>query len=109
MGDPTAPLPSEHDETPPEVPDFELIRPIGQGGFGRVWLATNRVRLERELACDETALLKLENEERRDYGETILKLIDRFRHRPYLLIVFNEEDCFLTGCMYIFFLSGKDF
>jgi len=27
---------------PPELPDFELIRPIGQGGFGQVWLATNR-------------------------------------------------------------------
>ena len=27
---------------PPEVPDFTLIRPIGQGGFGQVWLATNR-------------------------------------------------------------------
>jgi len=25
----------------PRVPDFELIRPIGQGGFGQVWLATN--------------------------------------------------------------------
>jgi serine/threonine protein kinase len=26
----------------PEVSDFDLIRPIGQGGFGRVWLAANR-------------------------------------------------------------------
>lgn len=42
MSDPTAPLPSQPDDTPPDVPDFDLIRPIGQGGFGRVWLATNR-------------------------------------------------------------------
>ena len=27
---------------PPQVPDFELIRPIGEGGFGRVWLGRNR-------------------------------------------------------------------
>ncbi|MBN2476752.1 MAG: serine/threonine protein kinase [Pirellulales bacterium] len=42
MCDPTVPFRLDDDETVPEVPDFELIRPIGQGGFGRVWLATNR-------------------------------------------------------------------
>ena len=26
----------------PYVPDFDLIRPVGSGGFGEVWLATNR-------------------------------------------------------------------
>ena len=30
------------DDASPEVPDFDLIRPIGEGGFGRVWLAANR-------------------------------------------------------------------
>jgi serine/threonine protein kinase len=26
----------------PKVPDFDLLRPIGEGSFGKVWLATNR-------------------------------------------------------------------
>jgi len=29
-------------QEPPQVPDYELIRPIGEGGFGRVWLAANQ-------------------------------------------------------------------
>lgn len=32
----------DENQDSPAVPDFDLIRPIGQGGFGRVWLAKNQ-------------------------------------------------------------------
>jgi serine/threonine protein kinase len=32
---------TDNQETP-QVPDYNLIRPIGEGGFGRVWLAANQ-------------------------------------------------------------------
>jgi serine/threonine protein kinase len=42
MDDHAADSSTENAKRPPEVPDFALIRPIGEGGFGRVWLAANR-------------------------------------------------------------------
>jgi beta-lactamase regulating signal transducer with metallopeptidase domain len=43
-----------------------------------VWFAASRIKEERELSCDELALSLLQEEERPDYGRTILKLLQRF-------------------------------
>jgi serine/threonine protein kinase len=42
MTDTTPKLSPSANGSSPEIPDFELVREIGQGGFGRVWLARNR-------------------------------------------------------------------
>ena len=59
-----------------------------------VWFAASRIREERELACDELALSLLEEEERPDYGRTILKLLERFRTSapvPALVGIVNQK------------------
>lgn len=42
MNEQYADVRSNDDRSVPDVPDFDLIRPVGSGGFGEVWLATNR-------------------------------------------------------------------
>lgn len=32
----------QDNQLPPQVPDYDLVRPIGEGGFGRVWLGANQ-------------------------------------------------------------------
>ncbi len=43
MSDATSQSSTTNGRTPPEVPGFDLIRPIGKGGFGEVWLAVNQM------------------------------------------------------------------
>lgn len=43
-----------------------------------VWLASYRIRADRELACDALVLARTESEQARDYGRTIVSLLERF-------------------------------
>jgi len=45
-----------------------------------VWLAFNRLRADRELACDALALSRARPGENEAYGLTIVKLLERFSH-----------------------------
>jgi hypothetical protein len=47
-----------------------------------VWLASSRFRADRELACDAKALGHLAQHEAREYGHTILRLIESFAAGP---------------------------
>lgn len=43
-----------------------------------VWLASHRMRVDRELACDALALSYGREEENQQYGDTIIKLLESF-------------------------------
>jgi RND family efflux transporter MFP subunit len=46
-----------------------------------VWLALKRMRLDRELACDEAVLARAPDADARSYGQTILELLEGPSHR----------------------------
>jgi len=52
-----------------------------------VWMLLRQMRLERELACDAMALRAGRPEDRRSYGETILKLLEEVQPRSPLRTV----------------------
>jgi bla regulator protein BlaR1 len=50
-----------------------------------IWLAFYRIRTDRELACDALVLAQTHSSESKDYGRTIVSLLERFsrpRHLP---------------------------
>ncbi len=49
-----------------------------------VWLGLHRMRADREVACDGLALSALGPDTPRDYGRTILHVLESFRQRQYL-------------------------
>lgn len=49
-----------------------------------VWVAFSRMRADRELACDALALSSLPSEESREYGRSIVSLLERFSQRRRL-------------------------
>ncbi len=49
-----------------------------------VWLGLARMRADREVACDGLALSALGPDAPRDYGRTILHVLESFRQRQYL-------------------------
>lgn len=50
-----------------------------------VWLAFYRMRADRELACDALVLARTQPDESKDYGRTIVSLIERFSQARRLL------------------------
>ncbi|MBW8015476.1 MAG: DUF3887 domain-containing protein [Planctomycetes bacterium] len=48
-----------------------------------VWFAFYKMRADRELACDQLALTSIQNEEPKEYGKTIVSLLENFSTPSY--------------------------
>jgi bla regulator protein BlaR1 len=49
-----------------------------------VWIAQSRMRADRELACDALAMSALRTQDPRQYGNTIVRLLEHFSRPRYL-------------------------
>lgn len=75
-------------QIPPEIPDFDLIRPIGEGGFGQVWLAINRAT--RRLRAVKVIFLRVSGTRDRAGREinSLVRLEDNVKYKhPNLLTI----------------------
>jgi len=101
VSDTTSPLPTSDGRVPPEVPGFDLIRPIGKGGYGEVWLATNRttgrLRAIKIIAAARSGTVDPAGRE----ITSVVRLEANLRHQhPNLVNIHHVGDC--PG--YIFFV-----
>ena len=70
----------------PDIPDFELIREIGRGGFGQVWLARNRATgLLRAVKVISRSLVGAVDPAGREVVSITRLETIRHRHHPNLL------------------------
>jgi len=78
----------------PEVPGFDLIRPIGKGGFGEVWLAANRAtgrfRAVKIIATARPGIIDLAGRE----VTSIIRLeANLHRQHPNLVHIHHVGEC----------------
>lgn len=96
--------------SPPHIPGFDLIRPIGQGGFGQVWLAANQatgqqravklipLRAQRNPAGREiTSLVRLEKNLLHRH-ESLLTIHHVGKTDDHLFYVMDLADDLSGGC-----------
>ena len=71
-----------------QVPDFDLLRPIGEGGFGQVWQARNRTTGQPRAV----KLISLDRSGNRDPAGREIASLSRLEasircHHPNLLVI----------------------
>jgi serine/threonine protein kinase len=99
MSDVTGNSSNTDGRTPPEVPGFDLIRPIGKGGFGEVWLAANHItRQLRAVKLISTARCGIVDPAGRELTSIICLEANLRRQHTNLVTIHHVGQC--TGHIY---------
>lgn len=113
-GDFRVPSPAGAPGAPPPVPDYELLRPIGRGGMGTVWLARHRED-GRELAMKFISPEFAATEHAFEEFLREIQVLSRLRHRRIVSLVeagLAGDQVFLAmeyieGCSALDLLKGS--
>src|SRR2546428_5623395 len=111
MTEPTPPSPVQADKTlvvtsaalvsvaPPQIPDHELLRRIGEGAYGEVWLARNVLGAYRAVKAVSRASFKPEEPYEREFrGIQRLEPISRSNDGFVDILQVGRND--VEGCFY---------
>ncbi|MBC8352513.1 MAG: protein kinase [Planctomycetes bacterium] len=97
---------SEVDELPKSIGEYEIIRMLGQGGMGNVFLARH-TKLGREVALKVLAGDRLANRRTRERFEAEMRAVGRLSH-PNIVTAHDAREVDGTAVLVTEFIDGFD-
>ena len=91
---------------PRQFGEYEIVRPLGRGGMGRVYLARH-TKLGREVALKVLAHHRLEDKRMRDRFEAEMQAVGRLSH-PNIVTAHDARDIAGTAVLVTEFIDGFD-
>jgi serine/threonine protein kinase len=94
------------DRLPKTIGEYDILRPIGSGGMGKVFLARH-TKLGREVALKVLANHRLADSRTVERFETEMRAIGRLSH-PNIVTAFDAREVDGTAVLVTEFISGLD-
>ncbi len=91
---------------PQQIGEYEIVRPLGRGGMGNVFLARH-TKLGREVALKVLANHRLGDERVRDRFETEMRAVGRLSH-PNIVTAHDAREVDGTAVLVTEFIDGFD-
>ena len=97
---------AEFDRLPKTIGEYDILRPIGSGGMGKVFLARH-TKLGREVALKVLANHRLADSRTIERFEAEMRAIGRLSH-PNIVTAFDAREVDGTAVLVTEFISGLD-